>query len=386
VMQSKVMQSEVECAKVRPSGYNYLEIMRNHLGGDLTQVFNGKLVYPRQLEIHLPGDGVRPCNFNCYWCQGRLLEQPLGKFEEAALELVSKLNGCIPFHIYGGAYTEPLLNTYLLDFLKLTKSTGANFGIHTNGSLLLGLELENGFLSELCRISTSPEDYLSISLDAGNTLSHTLGKGLKKDWFNNIITGIKEAKMIRGNSHSPAIRVCYLLNKHNSGPDEIRAIVRIMKRIGVDSLRFSIPYDNYGKSFERVRRYKETVEVKGARSLYSVIEPYLSKSPDERPFIFYIGPECQDVEKMNFRQCIYTYYQITFGADGYVYKCSSAASPTFAVCRLGLIPDTLESFNSMVLANHNPDFNANICFNIGARCNRMALEINRKWADITGNV
>jgi len=65
--------------------------------------------------------------------------------------------------------------------------------------------------------------------------------------------------------------------------------------------------------------------------------------------------------------------------DGWVYKCSSAASPTFAPARLGQISNDLDEFGKMVLANHNPNWDAQTCFNIGARCNRIALEINEGW-------
>ena len=82
---------------------------------------------------------------------------------------------------------------------------------------------------------------------------------------------------------------------------------------------------------------------------------------------------------MNFSQCIYSYYQITYAADGYVYKCSSTASPSFSDNRLGKITDDLKEFQRMVLANHKEDFDARTCFSQGARCNRIALEINDLW-------
>ncbi len=108
--------------------------------------------------------------------------------------------------------------------------------------------------------------------------------------------------------------------------------------------------------------------------------PLMSPSLEERPYIFYIPPQCQDVDRMNFRQCIYSYYQITLAADGYVYKCSSTASPSFKMNRLGKIPENLNKLNPMIVANHGPNFNASTCFKVGARCNRIALEINTTWA------
>ena len=364
----------------RPAGYQYFQILSDHLGNDLTKVFNGELIYPRQLEIHLPGDRKHACNFNCYYCQGCQLEQPLAPFEEDALKIVDELKGRIPYFIYGGAYSEPLLNPYFLDFLEMTKKHGSYFGIHTNGSLLKQLEGKQSFLSELCRIAASRQDYLSISLDAGTPESHMKTKNLKANWFDEIIEGIRMAAKLRGNYDSPAIRVCYLMNRFNSSEREINRIIEIMQDIKVDSLRFSIPYDLYGKDFDRVRRYKQTVEVKQNKTYAEMLKPLMSTDLRKRPYIFYISPECQDVDRMNFRQCIYSYYQITLAADGYVYKCSSTASPTFKFNRLGKISGDLSKFNDMIVANHNPNFNASTCFKAGARCNRIALEINTTWA------
>jgi len=364
----------------RPAGYQYFNRLKVHLNNDLTKIFNGELVYPRQVEIHLPGDRKRACNFDCYYCQGRILEQPLAPFEEDALMIVEELKGRVPYIIYGGAYTEPLLNPYLLDFLKLTKNYGSRFGIHTNGSLLKQLEKEKSFLSEICRIATSSEDYLSVSLDAGVAQSHMQIKNTKVNWFDEIIEGIRTAAKIRGNSDSPAIRVCYLLNRFNSSESEIKRIISIMQDIKVDSLRFSIPYDVYGKGFDMVRKYKQAVEVVHNFGYGKMLEPLMSKDLRERPYVFYISPHCQDVDRMNFKQCIYSYYQITLASDGYIYKCSSTASPSFKMNRLGKTTSDFGKFKKMILANHNPNFNPSTCFKVGARCNRIALEINTTWA------
>ncbi|MBA7663355.1 hypothetical protein ES703_71395 [subsurface metagenome] len=360
----------------RPTGYQYFNILAEHLGNDLSRIFNGKLVYPRQMEIHLPGDHKHACNFGCYYCQGRLLEQPLVAFEDDALRIIDELRGRIPYFIYGGAYTEPLLNPYLLDFLKLSKKRGSYFGIHTNGSLLLELEKRQSFLSELCRIST-PEDYLSISLDAGRAKSHIRTKNLERNWFDDIIEGIRVLTEMRGASRTPVIRLCYLLNKANSSEEELKTTIEIAKEVKAESLRFSIPYDLYGKPFSKVRQYKQAIEVRQNEEYARVLEPLMSRDA-ERPYIFYFPPEHQDVDKMDFRHCLYGYYQITLGADGYIYKCSSTASPTFKMCRLGKIGTS--GIDEMILANQNPDFDPFTCFRAGARCNRMALEINSTWA------
>ncbi|GAH64676.1 unnamed protein product, partial [marine sediment metagenome] len=172
----------------------------------------------------------------------------------------------------------------------------------------------------------------------------------------------------------------YLLNKFNSSKKEIEKIIKTMSKIRVDSLRFSIPYDLYGKDFNEVKLYKKNTEVKKHNEYIKILNPLVSKNLKEKPYIFYLSPKYQDVEKMNFKNCIYSYYQITLGADGYVYKCSSTATPSFKMNRLGKVTSNLEEFNKMILMNQNKNFNPSTCFTVGARCNRMALEINQKWS------
>ncbi len=316
-------------------------------------------------------------------CQGRLLKQPVNPYEDNALKIIEGLKGQIPYFIYGGAYSEPLLNPRLLDFLVETKKYGTNFGIHTNGSLLKQLEKKKSFLSRLCQLAVSPNDYLSVSLDAGRPSSHMKSKNLKVNWFDEIIEGIRIAAQIRGKDNKPSLRVCYLLNKFNDSADEINQIIQIMQDIGVDSLRFSIPYDLYGKDFDIVRQYKKNVETVGDMKYIKLLTPLVSKDLSEKPYIFYLPPICQDVDRMNFKQCIYSYYQITLAADGNMYRCSSVASPSYKICSFGKIPDNLDEFNQMIMANHNPDWKPSDCFKVGARCNRMSVEINSFYGEMS---
>jgi len=337
----------------RPTSYQYFNILRKHLDNDLTKIFNGELVYPRQIEIHLPADHKRACNFNCYYCQGKLVDRKVTSGWETK--------------------TQPLLNPYFMTFLATTKDCGAHFGIHTNGSHLKWLESNQGWLTELCRLGTDKQDYLSISLDAGFAMSHAKTKGIASGWFPEILKGIRRvAKMKK----KLTVRICYLINPWNCSKEEIENIIEFAKEIGVDSLRFSIPYAHYGRDFNLVKDYKKLIERDWGKGVKKILKPLISKG---KPHIFYLPPKYQDVEEMDFKQCIYSYYQITLGADGYVYRCSSAASPTFKAHRLGKITDDLGKFNKMILANHNPNWNpCKACWPKGARCNRMALEIN-KW-------
>lgn len=365
---------------MRPKNYDYVDILRNHLEGDFESVFNGELIYPRQLEVHLPSDRKTACNFHCSYCQGGELDQSLGSWESKGLKLMDQLQGAIPLYIYGGVYTEPLMNEYFLRYLEMTKKYNNNFGCHSNGSLLTALEESEGFCSRLIELGDSEIDYYSCSLDAGNVKSHSKTKNIKEDFFTRIIEGLRLLVSLRAKKEYPKIRVCYLMNKLNSSKEEVASIVDIMKDIGVDSLRFSVPYMVYGRDFEQVEHYRNHNEIPFGDKCKEIVGPHLSKDQGERPYIFWHGPGYQDVKKMVFSQCIYSYYQITYGADGYVYKCSSTASPSFPDNRLGKVTDDLTEFQKMVLMNHKEDFNAKTCFSKGARCNRIALEINDLWS------
>jgi len=368
----------------RPEVYHYYKQLMKHLNNNEDVFFNGKLVYPRQFEIHLPADHKRSCNLHCPHCAGKLFDKSLGNWEIEGLDLLHKLKGAIPFHIYGGAYTEPMMNPYYMAYLATTKYYGNHFGIHTNGSLLATLENSIGFLTELNRISTDDVDYLSVSIDAGLSESWAKTKGTKKSYIFNdeIIKGLEMAASIRDKVGKPshAIRMCYLISHDSDNDENFKAIVEHAKRIGADSLRFSIPFANYNQTFDKVREYKYNRELPDNDNYYNRLEPYLSKNQNEKPYIFYTGPEFTDVDRFNFKQCIYGYYQITIGADGYVYKCSTVATPTGKQCRIGKVTYDLDEFNKMIMDNYNPNWDCKkMCFDKGLRCNRMGLEINETY-------
>ena len=361
----------------RPEGYYYWKQLLEHIGNP-DVIFNGELIYPRQLEIHLPSNQIVPCNFGCYHCAGKNFQKDLGSWEMEGLELLRDLGSNIPYHIYGGSYTEPVLNPYFLTYLHMTKKQGCHFGIHTNGSTLLTLEETQGWFTILCKIATDKVDYLSVSLDAGTTASHKKGKLLKQNYFSQILAAIRLFTEIR--KDKPAIRMCYLMNRFNSSQKEIDRIVSFAKSVEVDSLRFSIPFANYNQPFDVVKKYRDSVEQPRKPVYFDMVRKHLSTSQRDTPFIFWMSPDLQDITLYNFKQCAYGYYQVCMGADGYYYPCTTISSPSFKELRLGKISSSLEFFKEVIRKNQNPRFNCSTCFTRGARGNRMALEINRKYA------
>jgi len=369
----------------RPDYYLYWKQLEEHLtstSNSIDAFFNGDLIYPRQFEIHLPGNHLSKCQLHCSHCGGKYFDHALDRWEIKGLSLLDKLEGKIPYHIYGGAYTEPLMNPYFLAYIAMTKKYGNHFGIHTNGVALKALIDNFGFAEELNRLATDETDYLSVSLDAGLPTSWGKTKGTKNiHWFEEILSSL-EACLEARKKYKPthAIRLCYLISKHSGTTEDFASIVNWAKDHQVDSLRFSIPFGNYNQSFEKIRQYKESIEIPLGTKYREMLAPYLSLSQNDKPYIFYTGPEFTDVDRFNFKQCIYGYYQITYGADGYAYKCSTVSTPTGKQCRLGKITDDVEEFNKIVLSNYNPNFDCEkMCFSKGLRCNRQGLEINTTY-------
>jgi len=376
----------------RPKQYRYHDQLMEHLEGRGKPpgdfFFDGEFVFPRQFEIHLPANHLHPCNLKCSHCAGRHFDHALGHWEMDALELLDKLQGAIPYHIYGGAYTEPLMNPYYLTFLAMTKKHGNHFGIHTNGTLLNWLEVNQGWLTELKRLSTDRTDYLSVAIDSGTPESWAKVKGGEKDGFEEVLEGIERATLARedGEGEGHAIRLCYLVSPASQSRKDFERIVTFTRGVGVDSLRFSIPFANYNQNFVKVRSYKDKIETPGDEACRRLLDGLLSESQDESPYIFYTGPEFTDVDKFTFRHCVYGYYQVTFGADGFVYKCSTTATPTAKHCRLGKVTSDVEVFKKMVEHNFDEGWDCQkMCFERGLRCNRMGLEINERYAGLRGD-
>lgn len=366
----------------RPKEYLYYQQLIKHLEHEnlsIPSFLKGDFFYPRQFEIHLPANHKSPCQLFCHHCAGKFFKKDLDHWEMIGLELLDNLKGSIPFHIYGGAYTEPTMNPFFLSFLSMTKKYGNHFGIHTNGILLNQLEEKLGWLTELNRIATDSVDYLSISIDAGEAISWGKSKGTTNyEQFEEILEGIKKATEIRAKMKSGhAIRLCYLISPLTSTMGNFEKIISFAKEANVDSLRFSIPFASYNQSFQKVRRYKSVRELPGDFDYRSKLFPFLSKTTKDFPYIFYVGPEFTDIERYTFDKCFYYGYQITLGADGYFYKCSTVATPTAKHCRLGKATSDIEEFKLVLENNANLFWDCQkLCFNKNLRCNRMGLEIN----------
>lgn len=360
-----------------PEAYDYWTNLKSHLDGDMDRVFCGRPVHPRQLLILLPANHKQACNLNCCFCVGKLSGTELGDWEDTGLRLLCNLKGSVPFHVYSGLYTEPTLSPYLLSFIRITKSFGNHFGIQTNGTLLFGMERNSSFLSELCRVATSGLDFVSISIGAGTEKTYSKVKPASPRLFHKLVEGISLLSRLRGTTGCPSVRMTYLLDDYNDSPDEIEAAIRIAKSANVDSIRFSVAAPPYGLA--RDKRSEAWKQVETKHKIYQEMFAQYTSGPDKKPHIFYADPYCYNPAECTFKQCVYGYYQIALGADGYVYPCVGLSSNRFSGLRLGTITDDVSEFQRMIVANQNPDFDPDSCYEAGAHCCRAAHFINWNW-------
>jgi wyosine [tRNA(Phe)-imidazoG37] synthetase (radical SAM superfamily) len=326
------------------------------------------------MNLFLPSDHKQACNFACFFCAGRLTPRVLREWEEDALRLMDNLQGAIQYHIYSGNCTETMLNPYLGAFLRKTKKHGNSFGVKTNGSVMLSSEDETGLLTTLCHISDDPEDYFSVSLDAGFAESHSGIKRVDPSVFQSVVDGMNMLGEIRGKRSYPALRASYLLCHINDSPAEIAKAIEIVSEAGFDSIRFSQPTPPWAAKpkaaavwWAKIRReaeqYRTLVESIGANSTDTVV--------------IFVPPLCFPAG--GYRFCAYGYHQIAFGHDGYLYRCTSVASENYRDMRLAPITSDLDQFHDVLRRNQTAAFDARVCLRKGAYCCRAGITINNEF-------
>jgi organic radical activating enzyme len=372
-------------------GDHYADLLIKHMGG--VRPFNGHVVLPRAVEFHLSNDTGKGCNLNCVHCQGQRMRSARVNVDQAIIEFIKALNGLIPLFIISGNFTEPTLNKNLLFILETIKQFRGHFGLHTNGTLLYDLETNEKFLTKIYKIS-DPADYISIAIDAGTPSTFARTKGIKRSigfhYWKRFMLALRELQKLREVSPGDRqrhlrVHITYLLNRMNSSEAELQNFTAAMQIMGVDTLRFSVPYPPFGTSIEDCLEYQQRY----ADPFYARVAPrlkrLLSTDPAEKTRVFALSPETQDVGHLTFHRCYHPYFMLAVGADGYFYPCSAVAGKRFEFLRLGEMVDNIDAFQRLVIDIQGLEFDPQqICFPHGARCTRAGMEINEAFDKMYG--
>ncbi|MGH8549932.1 MAG: radical SAM protein [Methylococcales bacterium] len=206
----------------------------------------GTLV-PAQVEIHLPPRSKRLCWLQCPHCytHGGLVQ---GETIDAnrIVALVRQIAAGSPKTgegprkiILSGVETDPMNSSAIHEVVAAVKTEGLALGIHTKG-----LKMDPALIARLVNDNTA-EDYISFSIDAGDSQTYNLVHGIPQSealLYEIVKRNVERLVAARNASGARlSIRATYLITGQNAGLDQAARFIDDFTAIGVDSLRFSVP-------------------------------------------------------------------------------------------------------------------------------------------------
>jgi wyosine [tRNA(Phe)-imidazoG37] synthetase (radical SAM superfamily) len=140
---------------------------------------------------------------------------------------------------YCGTTGEPLLNPASVLGISLFKNLDKKFELYTNGLYLDKTIKGKKYLEYIL-----DADKIILSLDAGS--EETFEKIKQKTGYSRIISNLDELVQKRNSTNSKLnIAVGYVIGKENY--QEILSASRLMKKIGIDELKFRVDFTQPGK-------------------------------------------------------------------------------------------------------------------------------------------
>ena len=268
-------------------------------------------VVPYEIEIQPESF----CNLKCEHCIGKEYRFKHRKYIAEAImikimnEIIAFNKGSPNFKIqrikFSGFYGEPLVNkkATLIGIRKAIEG-GIKVGLFTNG-VLMDSEVRENIVKA---------DYVHISLDAGSDMSLSRIKKSKPGDFEKIINNIRELVKLRKQTPGSnlKINVGFILNRENY--NEIYNLVRILKEIGIDSVRFKMnilddPEQKLSENMiEEAYNQIEEAQVDFEASNFRVESIHSQEETEKIPV-------------PDFDRCFFSSLMNAIGADSYLYPC-----------------------------------------------------------------
>jgi len=291
--------------------------------GRLAQVRDGKRAFP--VHVHLVISDL--CNHDCPWCAYRSAGyssnqlfgdyKPDGSFtnnpnRKLTVEKVEEiLTDCSSMGVKAIQFTgggEPTVHPHLEDFLMMTKQSGMDAALVTNGQLLGRRKLAET-VARTC-------SWVRISIDAGTRETYKRTRNLKGDgiwslvWDNiEALVALRDRQI--GSDRSPYIGLGFVVNKDNY--TEIVKFTEKAAKAGVDNIRFSALFQNDGDDYyaeigaEARHLLQKAEDAHGSDVL-------ISNNFDDRRADLVDGPP-------DYERCLYQNLTTYIGADMNVYRC-----------------------------------------------------------------
>lgn len=194
--------------------------------------------YPIYIEIGIYGG----CNHRCIFCAFDFLKYKPDILDKGCLERFVKeaADRGVKAILYSGE-GEPLLHKDVSDIIMVTRKSGIDVALVTNG-VMLDKEKSKRILGHLT--------WLKVSLDAGTEETYAVIHGAKRRDFNTVINNIKGAVKIKEkNRYNCTIGVQFLLLPQNYRG--VAALARILAELGVDYLVIK-PYSQHPSSINKI--------------------------------------------------------------------------------------------------------------------------------------
>lgn len=264
------------------SFYNRKKILKHF--DRLVKLRSGEIVAPIHVRLHL----YSGCNFSCDFCNYETKAQKTLISYEKACEI---LKNCVSMGVKAITFSgggEPTLHSDFGRIAIRARELGLETALITNGSQVLDKSVIESF------------SWIRVSLDAGSPLTFSRLKGVKPDVFTKVL---KNLEVFLNYSRRPVVGVSYLITEENHF--EIEDFVCIMKRVGVDNIRFG--------ALHRINYKEFFVQNIGAR-----IEALKAK---ESPIIYNVFSKIVNEGKPSYKKCWYIHLAAQICSNLDVYTC-----------------------------------------------------------------
>lgn len=334
---------------------------------DLKERIKLDRVIPHQVEIHPPPKGENLCWLRCKHCytqtdidererisSNRLVEiiEEISKGSSRTTEKPEKL-------IISGFRTDPLNSSTIDAVLETSKKGGFVTGVHTKG-----LVLSDALIDALTDDGLE-EDYISFSVDAGNSQTYNLVHGVKNPrakLYERVRENVSRlTERIRSSGSNLKIRVTYLLTRENCD-QQVLDFIKHFNDLGVHTIRFSAPIlPTMGEQ----RRDDDFPKI----SIYDlrVFEERFYGLKTEGDNLVYLKFEHNP---HRVQPCWSRWLLPTIGYDGYLYPCCLVASKEFESLRIADLKEV--GFWEGYYKRASLDFSVAKC-----QCDRATVEIHQ---------
>jgi len=259
------------------------------------------------------------------------------------------------------------------NLISVVKDHKIIYGIHTKL-----LQIQDRLIDLLVTGGREGEDYISISLDAGDSATynqvHSIPRG---NVFEKVLDNIRRIAQA-GKRGLPKIVATYLLDDNNSDEETLSKVIERCSQIGVEYLRFSIPQLPYCSNGDGDYGLISMKKLSDAREFIQK-QQKVNSAPLEILFTDFPHESITFGLKKRVLPCHARWMFPAIGIDGFLYPCCQVATEEFKELRIADL-SKVGFWDSFYAYEYQKD--RMFMLNSNCKCDRKALEVNTKLRDI----